>query len=66
MGQLKILVSALLFCVFTPMFSDGWIALEKMAARGFTHRIQGAREVHTFRTQKQLERREEGCVGQKV
>lgn len=52
--------------MFAPMLGDGWIALQKLVARGFTHRIKGAREVHALRTQIQLERRKERCIGQKV
>lgn len=38
--------------MFTPVFSDEWIALKKLITRGFVHRVQRACKVHTLRTEK--------------
>jgi hypothetical protein len=48
------------------MLSDGWVALKKQIPSSAPNGVQGAREVHTLRTQKQLERHEEPRAGENV
>lgn len=48
------------------MLSDGWIALKKQIPSSLPNGIQGTRKVHALRTQKELERHEEPCVGENV